>query len=71
MNDNVVKFRKPVPPKKPREPLGPKAKRALTIVAVILFFAAAWGYFTLMGQGRAKCWHRRSAWEQDGSMQVG
>ncbi|PZU79054.1 MAG: hypothetical protein DI546_01735 [Rhizobium sp.] len=51
MNDNLVKFRKPVPPKKPREPLGPKAKRALTIVAVILFFAAAWGYFTLMGQG--------------------
>ncbi|MGQ2963117.1 MAG: hypothetical protein ACT6RN_22375 [Agrobacterium sp.] len=51
MNDNVVKFRKPVPPKKPREPLGPKAKKALTIVAVIVFFAAVWGYFTLFGQG--------------------
>jgi len=51
MNDNVVKFRKPVPPKKPREPLGPKAKKALTIAAAILFFAAAWGYFTLFGQG--------------------
>ncbi|MCZ7500741.1 hypothetical protein ACQZ40_18245 [Agrobacterium sp. 16-172Ci] len=51
MNDNVVKFRKPVPPKKPREPLGPKAKKALTIAAVIAFFVAVWGYFTLIGQG--------------------
>jgi hypothetical protein len=51
MNDNVVKFRKPAPPKKPRQPMGPKAKKALTIVAVVAFFVAAWGYFTLMGQG--------------------
>lgn len=51
MNDNVVKFRKPVPPKKPREPLGPKAKKTLAIAAVIVFFVAVWGYFTLMGQG--------------------
>ncbi|QTK78276.1 hypothetical protein AT6N2_C0366 [Agrobacterium tumefaciens] len=51
MNDNVVKFRKPVPPKKPREPMGPKAKKALTIAAVIAFFVAAWGYFTFVGQG--------------------
>ncbi|WP_418135532.1 hypothetical protein [Agrobacterium sp. El2ro-1b] len=51
MNDNVVKFRKPVPPKKPRQPMGPKAKKALTIVAVVAFFVAAWGYFTLMGRG--------------------
>jgi hypothetical protein len=51
MNDNVVKFRKPAPPKKPRQPLGPKSKKALTIAAIILFFAAAWGYFTLFGQG--------------------
>ncbi|MGQ8633347.1 hypothetical protein ACUTJJ_17910 [Agrobacterium sp. DKPNP3] len=51
MNDNVVKFRKPVPPKKPREPMGPKAKKALTIAAVIAFFVAVWGYFTFVGQG--------------------
>ncbi len=51
MNDNVVKFRKPVPPKKPREPLGPKARKALTIAAVIAFFVAVWGYFTLFEQG--------------------
>jgi hypothetical protein len=51
MNDNVVKFRKPAPPKKPRQPLGPKSKKALTIAAIIAFFAAAWGYFTLFGQG--------------------
>ncbi|MCZ7851014.1 hypothetical protein O9X99_24335 [Agrobacterium salinitolerans] len=51
MNDNVVKFRKPAPPKKPRQPMGPKTKKTLTIVVVIAFFVAAWGYFTLMGRG--------------------
>ncbi|MFK0382308.1 MULTISPECIES: hypothetical protein [Rhizobium/Agrobacterium group] len=50
MNDNVVQFRKPKPPKQPRKPLGPNAKKALTIAAIVLFFAATYGYFTFVGQ---------------------
>lgn len=52
MNDNVVKFRKPVPPKKPREPLGPKARKALTIAVVIAFSWRCGGISRLWGRGR-------------------
>ena len=38
------------PPKQPRKPLGPNAKKALTIAAIVLFFAATYGYFTFVGQ---------------------
>lgn len=51
MNDNVVQFRKPKPPKEPRKPLGPNARKALTIAAIVLFFVAAYGYFAVVGQG--------------------
>ena len=40
MNENVIKFRKPEPPKQPRKP-NPQLRK----LAIIAFFIAAWGYF--------------------------
>ena len=45
MNENVIKFRKPQPPKQPR----PNLRKALTILGVIAFFVAAWAYYQYLG----------------------
>ena len=44
MNENVIKFRKPEPPKQPRKP-NPQMHKLAVVAAVIAFFVAAWGYF--------------------------
>ena len=45
MSDNVIKFRKPTPPKAPR----PGLRKAVVIAAIIAFFVAAWAYFRYVG----------------------
>jgi hypothetical protein len=45
MNDNVIKFQRPKPPRKPR----PVLRKALIIVTIIAVFALAWLYFKLVG----------------------
>ncbi|OCJ55526.1 hypothetical protein A6U92_02730 [Agrobacterium rubi] len=44
MNENVIKFRKPEPPKQPRKP-NPQMRKLAIVVGIIAFFAAAWAYF--------------------------
>lgn len=44
MNDNVIKFRKPTPPKQPR----PGLRKLLAGLAVVAFFALVWGYFAFV-----------------------
>ncbi|WP_321381816.1 hypothetical protein [Rhizobium sp.] len=44
MNDNVIKFRKPVPPKQPR----PGLRKVLIILGVIAAFAVIWAYFAFL-----------------------
>jgi hypothetical protein len=45
MNDNVIKFRRPKPPRTPR----PGLRKLLVVIVVIAVFAAAWGYFQIFG----------------------
>jgi hypothetical protein len=45
MNDNVIKFRKPKPPRKPR----PGLRKFLIVALIIAVFIAAWAYFQLAG----------------------
>ena len=45
MNDNVIKFRKPKPPRTPR----PGLRKLLVVIVVMAVFALAWGYFQLVG----------------------
>jgi hypothetical protein len=45
MNDNVIKFQKRKPPRKPR----PLLRKTLIIVTVVVVFALAWAYFKLVG----------------------
>lgn len=45
MNDNVIKFRRPEPPKQPR----PGRKRALIWLGVIAAFVLVFVYFHLTG----------------------
>lgn len=45
MNENVIKFQKPKPPKQPRQ-ITPGFRKLLIVLAVIVFFAGAWAYFT-------------------------
>ena len=45
MNENVIKFRKPQPPKQPR----PGLRKLLTVLGIVAFFAAAWAYFQYLG----------------------
>jgi hypothetical protein len=47
MNENVIKFRRPEPPKQPRKP-NPQLRKLAIIVGVIAFFAAAWAYFNYL-----------------------
>lgn len=47
MSDNVIRFRKPKPPRKSR----PGLRKAAVIIGVIAAFAIVWGYFTLVGGG--------------------
>lgn len=44
MSDNVIKFRKPTPPKKPR----PGLKKVLILLAVVGFFVAVWAWFAFI-----------------------
>jgi len=44
MNENVIKFRKPEPPRQPR----PHLRKAAVILGVIAFFVAAWAYFQFL-----------------------
>ncbi|MBB3945897.1 hypothetical protein GGQ73_001832 [Rhizobium skierniewicense] len=48
MNENVIKFRKPEPPKQPRKP-NPQLRKLAIVIGVIAFFAAAWAYFQYLG----------------------
>ncbi|WP_085989873.1 hypothetical protein [Rhizobium mesoamericanum] len=41
MNDNVIQFRRRKPPRPPR----PGFRRLAIVVALLVFFLAAWGYF--------------------------
>ena len=45
MNDNVIKFRKPRPPKTPR----PWLRKLIVVAVIIVVFFAAWGYFQIVG----------------------
>jgi hypothetical protein len=45
-NGNVIKFRKPKPPKTPR----PGRRKFLTVLGVVIALVAAWAYFTLAGK---------------------
>jgi hypothetical protein len=47
MNENVIKFRKPQPPKQTKQPR-PQLRKLLTILGVIAFFVAAWAYFRFL-----------------------
>lgn len=44
MNENVIKFRKPEPPKQPR----PQLRKFAIIAGIIAFFIAAWAYFQFL-----------------------
>lgn len=46
MNDNVIKFRKPKPP--PKAPR-PGLRKLLVVIVMLAVFAAAWGYFQIVG----------------------
>lgn len=48
MNENVIKFRKPEPPKQPRKP-NPQLRKLVTVAAVIALFVGAWAYFQYLG----------------------
>jgi hypothetical protein len=45
MSDNVIKFRKPQPPKASR----PWLRKLLIVIVVLAIFAAAWIYFQFLG----------------------
>jgi hypothetical protein len=49
MNENVIKFQKPKAPKSPKKPrqITPGLRKLLIVLAVVVFFAGAWAYFTL------------------------
>jgi hypothetical protein len=49
MSDNVIKFRKPKPPKAPR----PVLRKLLIVLIILLVFFAAWFYFWLVGPSPA------------------
>ncbi|MBB4956247.1 hypothetical protein H4S14_004344 [Agrobacterium vitis] len=44
MNDNVIKFRKPAPPKKPH----PGLRKLLIGLGVIAVFVMIWAYFAFL-----------------------
>jgi hypothetical protein len=44
MSDNVIKFRKPTPPKQPR----PGLRKLLVGLPVVAFFILAWAYFAFI-----------------------
>jgi hypothetical protein len=46
MSDNVIKFRKPKPPRKAPNPM---LRKLMIIAIVIIVFAAAWAYFQVTG----------------------
>lgn len=46
VNENVIKFRKRKPEKKPR----PGLRKLLTILAIVAAFLAMWVYFALTGR---------------------
>ncbi|SFB46789.1 hypothetical protein SAMN03159496_04035 [Rhizobium sp. NFR07] len=48
MNDNVIKFQRPKPPKPPRQ-TPPWLRRLLTVLGIIIALVAVWGYFQFAG----------------------
>ncbi|NTJ42438.1 hypothetical protein G6L28_07470 [Agrobacterium larrymoorei] len=44
MNENVIKFRKPEPPKRQKQPR-PGLRKFLTVLGIVAFFVGAWAYF--------------------------
>jgi hypothetical protein len=46
MSDNIIKFQRPKQPKPPRQ-TPPWLRRALTWLAVAVFFGAVYAYFSL------------------------
>lgn len=51
MSDNVIKFQKRKPVKPPRQ-TPPWLRKLLVIAIVVLVFAAAYGYFSIMGPAK-------------------
>jgi hypothetical protein len=49
MSDNVIKFRKPKPPREPN----PALRKLPVVLAIVVLFAAAWAYFTFFGGSAA------------------
>ncbi|MGV1832006.1 hypothetical protein [Agrobacterium vitis] len=47
MSDNVIKFRKPVPPKQPR----PGLRKLVVALCVVAAFVLAWAYFAFIAPG--------------------
>lgn len=45
MNDNVIKFKKPKPPREPN----PALRKLVVVLTILVLFAAAWAYFTFVG----------------------
>ncbi|APO79275.1 hypothetical protein AM571_PC01543 (plasmid) [Rhizobium etli 8C-3] len=45
MDDNVIKFRKPSPPRQ----RDPRLRKILVVVGALVLFAAVWLYFAFVG----------------------
>ncbi|NLS03723.1 hypothetical protein HGP14_10180 [Rhizobium sp. P32RR-XVIII] len=45
MDDNVIKFQRPKPPRKPN----PALRKLLVVLTILILLGAAWGYFTFFG----------------------
>lgn len=46
MNNNVIQFRKPTPPKAPR----PGLRKLLTVLGIVAVFVVVWLYFNFAGR---------------------
>jgi hypothetical protein len=56
MNDNIIRFQRPKPPKSPRPPRQTPAwlRKLLIVLAIVIAFAAVWGYFSVTGSELAQ-----------------